>query len=561
MTSRQQTLTLNGQDLAIDELVTAGQNPDIQIRIRESNWKKIAECRVLCEKWANEETVIYGVNTSCGGLVNYLLPKENDHEFQHNLIRSITTQVGEFLPYEIVRMTMIARVNSLCRGYSAIKPENLKIYLQMINQGVLPCIPEKGSLGSSGDLGPLGCIACVAIGEWKARYRGKVMSGKEAMQKAGIPLMVLNAKEGLSLINGTSCMVGLGSANLYNAEISIKTSDAIAAFSIETLLGRKNPFDLRVHRQKYHPGQYATAFNLCKLLDGSRMVLDEKEVSENLSGLLKKHEGIQAADIPVEDAYSLRCTPQLSGPCRDILQYAKTVLKRELNSSNDNPLIFTEYDTFIHNGHFQGQYISHAMDNIAMAMTTISVISDRRIDRFLDSGNSVGLPPFLCREKTGLRMGLMGGQFMTTSIVAENRTLCLPASVQSIPSTSDFQDVVSFGLIAGRKAKSVITNTNYVLAFELLCAAQAADIRGRQQLGPATAELYEAVRETLPYLDHDTVIIDYLETLAKRIQSGEILKRVESVVGELLLSDDSDGRAEPFLPMSGQVAQDALNTG
>ncbi|MCP4433001.1 MAG: aromatic amino acid lyase, partial [Gammaproteobacteria bacterium] len=217
MAGKQQTLTLNGQDFAIDELVTAGQNPDIQIQIRESNWKKIAECRALCEKWANEETVIYGVNTSCGGLVNYLLPKENDHEFQQNLIRSITTQVGEFLPDEIVRMTMIARVNSLCRGYSAIKPENLKIYLQMINKGVLPCIPEKGSLGSSGDLGPLGCIACVAIGEWKARYQGEVMSGKEAMQKAGIPLMILNAKEGLSLINGTSCMVGLGSANLYNA--------------------------------------------------------------------------------------------------------------------------------------------------------------------------------------------------------------------------------------------------------------------------------------------------------------------------------------------------------
>ncbi len=544
MTGKQQTLILNGQDFTIEQLVTAGQNPDINIQIKDANWQKIADCRALCEKWANEETVIYGVNTSCGGLVNYLLPKENDHEFQQNLIRSITTQVGDFLPDEIVRMTMIARANSLCRGYSAIKPENLQIYLQMINKGVLPCIPEKGSLGSSGDLGPLGCIACVAIGEWKARYRGKVMSGRKAMRKAGIPLMVLNAKEGLSLINGTSCMVGLGSANLYNAEISIKTSDAIAAMSIETLLGRTNPFDLRVHRQKYHPGQYATAFNLSKLLAGSKMALDEKDVSEDLSGLLKKHEGIQAADIPVEDAYSLRCTPQLSGPSRDILHYAKTVLKRELNSSNDNPLIFTEYDTFIHNGHFQGQYISHAMDNIAMAMTTISVISDRRVDRFLDAGNSVGLPPFLCREKTGVRMGLMGGEFITTSLVADTRTLCMPASVQSIPSTSDFQDVVSFGLIAGRKAKSVITNTNYVLAFELLCAAQAADIRGRDQLSPAGMELYRAVRETLPYLDYDTVIIEYLETLAERIGSGEILKRVESVVGELLLTDDSNGQAE-----------------
>ncbi len=545
MSSKQQTLILNGNDLGIDELVNAGRDPGIQIEIRKSNWPKIAECRALCEKWAAEETVIYGVNTSCGGLVNYLLPRENDNEFQQNLIRAVTTQVGDLLPDELVRMTMIARANSLCRGYSGIKPENLKIYLQMINKGVYPCIPEKGSLGSSGDLGPLGCIACVAIGEWKARYQGREMSGSEAMKKAGISLMTLNAKEGLSLINGTSCMVGLASMNLHDAETSLKTSDAIAAFSIETLLGRANPFDLRVHRQKYHPGQYAAAYNLTNLLNGSKMVLDEKAISEDLTGLLKKHEGIQAADIPVEDAYSLRCTPQLTGPCRDILHYALTVTQRELNSSNDNPLIFTEYDTFIHNGHFQGQYISHAMDNIAMAMTTISVISDRRIDRFLDSGNSVGLPPFLCKEKTGVRMGLMGGQFMTSSIVAENRTLCLPASVQSIPSTSDFQDVVSFGLIAGRKTRSVITNTNYVLAFELLCAAQAADIRGKEQLGPATTALYDAVRETIPYLDYDTVIIDYLEALAARIKSGEMLQRVESVVGKLLLTDESNGRAEP----------------
>ena len=238
MGQKSHALILNGQNLGIQELVLAGRNPDTEVRIRENNWQKIEQCRNLCEKWAREETVIYGVNTSCGGLVNYLLPQENDREFQQNLIRSVTTQVGDFLADELVRMTMIARANSLCRGYSGIKVENLKIYLQMINKGVYPCIPEKGSLGSSGDLGPLGCIACVAIGEWKARYHGKVMAGALAMKKAGIPLMKLNAKEGLSLVNGTSCMVGMASINLYDAEISIKTSDAIAAMSIETLLGR-----------------------------------------------------------------------------------------------------------------------------------------------------------------------------------------------------------------------------------------------------------------------------------------------------------------------------------
>ena len=544
---KNQVLVLDGEQVTLAEIVNAGRDPAIRIEIHPDKWTRIAASRALVEKWAEEEQVIYGINTSCGGLVNYLLPRENDREFQQNLIRAVTTQVGDHLPDELVRTTMIARANSLCRGYSGIKPENLKIYLEMINRGVIPCIPEKGSLGSSGDLGPLGCIAAVAMGEWKARFKGQVMSGSEAMQLAGVPRMELNAKEGLSLINGTSCMVSVASHNLVDAKTLVKTSDVIAALSIETLLGRVNPFDVRVHRLKYHPGQYATASNLIRLLHDSQMALDEHEVSQNLQTLLKKHEGVQAADIPVEDAYSLRCTPQLVGPCREAIQQAETVVMRELNSSNDNPLIIPEEKTFIHNGHFQGQYISLAMDNIATVMTTMSVISDRRIDRFLDAHNSVGLPPFLCREKTGIRMGLMGGQFMTTSLVAENRTLCLPASIQSIPSTADFQDVVSFGLIAGRKARQVIKNTAYVMAFELLCGAQAADIRGVEKLSLAGKFMHGLVRETLPYLDYDTVIIDYLESLAQRILSGELLERLEQKFGELMFVDHSNGTEEPVL--------------
>jgi histidine ammonia-lyase len=341
-------------------------------------------------------------------------------------------------------------------------------------------------------------------------------------------------------------MVGVACNNVVDAVNVIKNSDIIAALSIETLLGRVNPFDLRVHRLKYHPGQYATAYNLSKLLSDSHMALDEHEVSADLRTLLKKHAGVQAADIPVEDAYSLRCTPQLAGPCREAVQFAQTVTTRELNSSNDNPLIVPEFNTFIHNGHFQGQYISLAMDNVAMVMTTISIISDRRIDRFMDSSHSVGLPPFLCREKTGIRMGLMGGQFMTSSLVAENRTLCLPASVQSVPSTADFQDVVSFGLIAGRKARQVIRNAGYVLAFELLCGAQAADIRGPERLSSAGKVVYDAVRETLPYLDYDTIIIDYLEELAQRIHAGEFVQRIEEQAGPLMFVDDTEGSAEPL---------------
>ncbi len=535
MPIKDNTLIIDGYTLTIEELVQAGNDFSMKIVIDEKNWPKIRDCRAMVDKWANEERCIYGVNTSCGGLVDHLLPKDRDNDFQKNLVRSITTQVGEPFSDELVRTFMIARANSLCRGYSGIKEKNLNIYVEMINKHVCPLIPQKGSLGTSGDLGPLGCIASVGFGEWKARYNGKLMSGKEAMDAAGIELMHLNAKEGLSLINGTSAMVGLACTVIMEAINSLKNSDAIAAFAIETLMGRINPFDVRVHEQKYHPGQHALAINLTNLMKDSSMAIDEQELSLELQGVLKKHEGIKIADIPVEDAYSIRCTPQFIGPTREAVDNAYNVLTRELNSSNDNPLIFTEYNTFIHNGHFHGQPISMVMDFLGISMVNVGVVSDRRIDRFMDSSHSTGLPPFLCREDTGVRMGLMGGQFMTSSLVAENRTLATPASIQSIPSTADFQDIVSFGLIAGREARQIVENTNHILSFELLCAAQAADIRGVDKLSKAGKILYDEVRKVLPYMDFDMVYIDHMEELKAKIESGELVAKVEEAVGELLL--------------------------
>ena len=535
MPIKENTLILDGYTLTIEELMRAGNDLSMKVEIDEKNWPKIRDCRKLVDKWANEERCIYGVNTSCGGLVDHLLPKERDNDFQKNLVRCITTQVGRPFEDELVRKFMIARANSLCRGFSGIKEVNLKIYLDMINKNVFPLVPRKGSLGTSGDLGPLGCIASVAFGEWKANYNGKLMPGKEAMEAAGVELMYLSAKEGLSLINGTSGMVGLGCTVVKEATNTLKNSDIIAAFAIETLMGRVNPFDVRVHEQKYHPGQYATAMNLTKLLTGSQLAIDEQELSLTLQAVLKKHEGITVADIPVEDAYSIRCTPQFVGPTKEAVNHAHEVLLRELNSSNDNPLIFTEWDTFIHNGHFHGQPISFAMDCLAISMVNIGVVSDRRIDRFMKAVNSTGLPPFLCKEDTGVRMGLMGGQFMTTSLVAENRTLAVPASIKSITSTADFQDIVSFGLIAGRKARKIVENTNHILSFELLCAAQAADLRGVDKLSPAGKIMHTAVRETLEYMSYDKVYIDDLEALKARIESGEFVERVEKEVGELLI--------------------------
>lgn len=294
---------------------------------------------------------------------------------------------------------------------------------------------------------------------------------------------------------------------------SLFAAAAIGALTLEVLKGRLNPYDLRVHKQKYaaryflshslfsryHPGQYAVARNMMVLAKGSGLVVDEINLSTDLKGRMEARKECFNAGDPMEDAYSLRCIPQYLGPTHEALSNAKATLTRELNSSNDNPLIFTEFSSFIHNGNFHGQPISMAMDMLATAMTCVSVISDRRIDRFMDNAHSCGLPEFLCKEQTGIRMGLMGGQFMTSSLVAENRTLCVPACVQSVPSTADFQDVVSFGLIAGRKALEVVKNVNYVLSFEAICAAQAADIRGVDKLSPAGRATYNLIRKMTPY--------------------------------------------------------------
>ncbi|MCK5350430.1 MAG: aromatic amino acid lyase, partial [Desulfobacula sp.] len=519
-----------GYTLTIEELIKAGKDLSMKVEVDEKNWPKIRECRELVEKWASEERCIYGVNTSCGGLVDYLLPRERDNDFQKNLVRSITTQVGRPFEDTLVRTFMIARANSLCRGFSGIKEVNLKIYLDMINKHVFPLVPRKGSLGTSGDLGPLGCIASVAFGEWKANYNGKLMPGKEAMEAAGIDLMYLNAKEGLSLINGTSGMVGLACTVITEATNTLKNSDIIAAFAIETLMGRFNPFDPIVHEQKYHPGQYATAMNLTKLLKGSNLAIDELELSIKLQATLKEHKGVSVADIPVEDAYSIRCTPQFVGPTKDSLQNAHEVLLRELNSSNDNPLIFTELDTFFHNGHFHGQPISFAMDCLGIAMVNIGVVSDRRVDRFMDEAHSTGLPPFLCKEDTGVRMGLMGGQFMATSLTAEIRQMCMPMSIQSLPSTGDFQDHVSFGLVAARRTRDILDNARHILAFELICACQAADLRGIDQLSAATRKLHGMVRQHVPYLDYDVPLTDHIESIAAMFANGELLQAVPQEV-------------------------------
>ncbi|MCF2125358.1 phenylalanine aminomutase (D-beta-phenylalanine forming) [Strepomyces sp. STD 3.1] len=509
------TYTLSiGRRVQLAEVESTAVAAD-EVAIDDTVRERVLASRRTLEKFVAEERVIYGVNTSMGGFVNYLVPVTMARQLQENLLNAVATNVGDHLDDTTVRAIMMSRIVSLSRGNSAISPANLDKLIAVLNSGVVPCVPEKGSLGTSGDLGPLAAIALVCIGQGKARLNGEVLPGAEALRRVGIEPMELSFKEGLALINGTSGMVGLGSINIARARRLLETYLLISALSVEGLAGKTKPFDPRVHALKPHKGQQAVATFLWDTLADSALAVDELDTEHLLSG--EMGDTAKAGSQSIEDAYSVRCTPQILGPVVDSLASIEHVVEDELNSSNDNPLVDPDETEVFHNGHFHGQYVAMAMDHLAIAMTTLMNLSNRRIDRFLDKSNSEGLPPFLCREDPGLRLGLMGGQFMTASLTAETRAKAMPMSIQSLTSTADFQDIVSFGFVAARRAREIIDNVAHVVAFELLCACQAVDIRGTEGLSPATRRLYEQTREVVPYLDHDVSITDYVEALARRL--------------------------------------------
>jgi len=523
-------IVLNGKHLTTSDVFKAAFDFDLKAVIKQETAKRIETSRQILSDFVEEGRVIYGVNTSVGGFVDWLVPESCSEKLQENLISAVATNVGAYLDDSISRAAMLVRLNSLARGTSAISIENFNKLLEIYNAGICPCIPCKGSLGASGDLGPLACIALVGTGKWKAKHKGKIISGKKALKQAGIEPMKLGFKEGLSLVNGTSMMTGLAAILVEKAISLVKTYDIISCLTFESLKVKKKTFNPVVHQEKPHQGQLQTAKNIWSLLEDSQMIVNEEAVEKHLQSY-SVDKPIPTSS-PIEDAYSIRCTPHIMGPIRDTIKWVQSIVTNEINSSNDNPLVLSKDKEVFHNGHFHGQYISMAMDYLSICFTTLSNLSDRRIDRFMDHHHSNNLPPFLCKESPGLRLGLMGGQFMATSLTAENRSLCHPVSIQSLPSTGDFQDIVSMGLVAARRAQELYENTVYVLSFELLCGAQAAEIRNAELLSTPTGRAFSCVRKIVPYLSEDVCITDYLEKIAKLIKSSSLLTEVENLIGK-----------------------------
>jgi histidine ammonia-lyase len=509
----------DGENLTIEQVIAVARE-GAEVQIPKEAIEKVERCREFLEKAVKEKRVVYGVTTGFGALATLVIPSESVKKLQSNLIRSHSAGVGKPLDKDATRALMLLRANTLVKGFSGIKLQTLETLVQMINKRVHPVIPEKGSVGASGDLAPLAHMALVMIGEGEAEYNGRRISGKEAMEEAGITPVKLDSKEGLALINGTQLMTAIGTLAVYDAERLVKTAEIAAAMSLEALSAVSDAFDERIHRVRPHPGQIASARNIRLLTAGSKIMQSSRMLTR------------KPKTRPPQDPYSLRCIPQVLGAARDAVSYARRVIETEINSAIDNPLIFVENKEFLSGGNFHGQPISVAMDLLGIALTVMGNISERRIARLIDENLSFGLPAFLIHREVekGIHSGFMSAQITAAALASENKVLAHPASVDSIPTSANFEDFVSMGSVAARKAKEILQNVEWIIAIELLCAAQGIDYRGADKAGKGTKVAYSLIRKKVPVLKEDKVISKDIEAVGQFVRSAGLIKPVEKAV-------------------------------
>ncbi len=497
-------IKINGNGLTLDELVKVARE-FYSVEMTDEAASKVMASRRLVEEFVEGEAVVYGITTGFGKFSDVAISKDQTAALQRNLIISHACGVGNPLAEEIVRAIMLLRANALLKGHSGIRLSTLNTLISMLNKGVHPIIPEKGSLGASGDLAPLAHMVLVMIGEGEALYQGTRMGGKEAMDRAGIPIVELTSKEGLALINGTQVMTAIGALTVYDCQKLQQLADIAAALTLEGQRGIIDAFFKQVHEVRPHPGQLKTAENLLKLLEGSSLVTRQGQ-------------------LRVQDAYTLRCIPQIHGASRDAIAYVEGKLQIEMNSATDNPLIFTEEGTVISGGNFHGQPMALAFDFLGIAIAELANVSERRIERLVNPQLS-GLPAFLT-PKGGLNSGFMITQYAAAALVSENKVLAHPASVDSIPSSANQEDHVSMGTIAARKAREIYHNTVNVLAIELMAAAQAIDFYQQHTLGKGTALAYGLIRQQVSQLVDDRVMNVDMNRCSELITSHKIVNEV-----------------------------------
>ena len=493
--------------------LTAIARGGAQAKLTEGSEKRIRATRRLVEKWVEDEKTIYGITTGFGALSDVAISKKDTRRLQENILMSHAAGVGEPLDEESVRATMTLRIKDLARGHSGIRLETVRHLLALLNWGVCPVIPQKGSVGASGDLAPLAHLALVLVGQGEAFFKGQRMSGSQALSKCGLTPIRLESGEGLALVNGTQVMTAIGALAIDRAVTLSKMTDIAAAMSLEVLMGSRTEFDKRIHEIRPHPGQASVADNMERIIQNSEIITSHKDCSR------------------VQDAYTLRCSPQVHGATKDAIGYCRRVIEIEMNSSTNNPLIFADSQDFLLGGNFHGQPVALAMDFLSMAISELASISERRIERLVNP-NLSGLPAFLVRDG-GLNSGFMIAQYTAASLVSENKVLCHPACVDSIPTSANKEDHVSMGTIAARQCREIIKNTENVIAIELLCGAQALDLFTNLKPGEGTLKAYQAIRQTISPLEKDRILSNDIMAMKDLIRSGKILAAVEKRVGLL----------------------------
>jgi histidine ammonia-lyase len=509
-----ETRVLTGEDLVVEDVwrVAVERTP---IALGDEARSKMQVARELVERAAyGLEEHTYGVNTGFGRFHSISIPAELTEELQLRLLRSHACGVGEPYPEEIVRAAMLLRTNALANGHSGAKVGTVELLVECLNRGVLPYVPSRGSVGASGDLAPLAHLALPLIGEGQASVDGELLPGAEALERVGLTPIQPAAKEGLSLINGTQFMAAFGALGLVRARRLATVADLACALSVEALQGSRSSFLPQIHALRPLKGQIDSAHNLFRLLDESAVIEAHRWCDK------------------VQDAYSLRCAPQVHGASRDLLDYVDYTVSVELNAATDNPLVLVEDDLLVSNGNFHGQSLAFALDALAVAVSELASISERRIERLVNPHLSDGLPAFLTDE-AGLNSGFMIPQYVAASLVSENKVLCHPASVDSIPTSAGQEDHVSMGNASGLKAWTVLGNVERTLAIELLAGAQAIEFLAPLEPGIGGRATRSFVRSLSPRLESDRPLARDIETVAGAIRDGSALRAIEAEVGEL----------------------------
>lgn len=505
------SISLDGHALTIEKVVKVARENE-KISIHPEAMKRIQKCRDLLEEKIRKKEIMYGVNTGIGELSEVVLTQDQVEKYQRYLIYSHAAGYGKPMPEDVVRAAILSRINCHCHGHSGLRVLVVETLKEMLNKGVTPVMCEKGSVGACGDLSPMAQMALVLIGEGEAFYKGERLPAKEAMNRAGIPILVYEARDGLATINGSNVIAGLGALEIYDAQLWIRHSEIAAAITLEVLNANMKAYDERLHKVRGYPGAIESSENIRRITEGSEL-------------LARKGKKVQ-------DAYSLRSTPQVIGSARDAWKWARHMFEIELNGAADNPTFFPDEKLVLTGANFQGTPLAFALELLGIAVTTVCVLSERRTNRLMNPHLSMGLPAFLTRG-AGMFSGLMLSQYTAGALICENRILSHPAATGSIPAAADQEDFVSMGMTSALKAQQIIDNAQAVLGIEMIAGAQAVDLRKPLKPSKGVQAVYEVIRKYVDFLDEDRPLYDDINRMKKVVQSGEILEAVEKAIGPL----------------------------